>query len=583
MTVIVFYTIALGVNFLIFFNFICRKEYQSELNFFISLALLLRSYGQLRVAGAETLEVALFADKVFYFGSAFLPTFLFLAVARLGKIKLPKIIEGIAMLYSTIIMLLALTIGKSKIYYSEVYLVHHSSGYVTIGKEYGPLHFLYTLMMICYAVGFAWLLFKAFKNKNSISRRVITTASYMAIIVIVFYAVGRFVETEISLTSVVYLIATIVCIRVMADAEIHDLNGCILEAMNGNEDEGVVVFDANEKFINSNEKAREIYPEIKDLLIGKPVPQNFGPFYKQIASRVKELKYDMYNPEDNEIIQVGDRKYEVNLNEVNLRSGDEAIGTFVEIEDVTIRENIAEVEARYSKELEEDVEKKSQEIKEMQRRLVLGLATLVESRDSSTGEHIVRTERGIKIFADQLKESDKMKLDPLFLTFVCEAMPMHDLGKIAIDDDVLKAEGNYTPEQEKIIRTHTEEGAKIVRKILAGINITPEENRFTEVAVNIANYHHERWDGSGYPAGLRGKEIPMEARIASFIDAVDSFIDENPSKENVTFDQAFDSVVNGIGTKFDPDLGAEFVKCRQKLKEIYRDLCNERIRSENEI
>jgi HD-GYP domain-containing protein (c-di-GMP phosphodiesterase class II) len=571
MTVIIFYTVAFGLNLLIFFNFICRKEYQSELNFFIALALLFRSYGQLMIAGAKTLDMALFANEIFYFGGAFLPAFMFLAVARLGKIELPRFVELILLAYSFMIMMFVLSIGKSDIYYSEVYLVRHEEGYATLGKEYGPAHVLYTIMLMGYVVGFIFLFIRVYRNKNVVSKRVVSLSSYLAIIVIFLYLLDRLVHFPISLTSVAYLIASLLCIKIMSDAEMHDLNGCILEAMNGKETSGVVVFDQKENFINANEKAKEIYPQIKKLRVGKKVPDSAGDFYRHVAQRIWELRYGIYNPENSEVVTVGDRKYEIYLNDIALRNGNAPVGTFIEIEDVTVRENIAEMEAQYGKELEEDVKKKENEIRDMQNRLVLGLATVVESRDSSTGEHIVRTQNGVKILTERLKTAECIKLSPEYLDAVTLATPMHDLGKIAIDDRILKEKNKTREQEELIIRLHTEEGAKTVRKVLAGISGMEKGSKFTDIAVNIANFHHERWNGSGAPFGLKGKEIPTEARIVAYIDSLDYYLGGEDGREILPFDKAFDEIVNGIGILFDPEIGVEFVKCRNELKEMYSE------------
>ncbi len=569
MTIIIIYAVIFALNLLIFFNYVSRKEYQSELFFYICLALVLRSYGQLMVAGAKSLEMALFSYKVFYFGSAFLPAFLFLAVARLGKVELPRFTEIAAVAYSSVIMLLASTVGNWDIYYSKVYLAIHNAGYSTLEREYGPTHILYSMMLIIYGVGFLYVFIKARNKINTMSKKMITVSFYLAMALIVLCIADRYVSLPISLTSIGYLMATILCMRIVVDAEIHDLTGCIQEAMNEKDEEGIAVFDKREGFINANEKAKLIFPEIKSLSIGKPVPEDAGRFYNKIASHVKELRYGLYRPEDQEILDINGSKYEISLSDIFLRNGDASVGTFVEMEDVTLREKIAEVEEQYSNELEEDVKKKETEIRDMQNRLVLGLATLVESRDSSTGEHIVRTVKGVEVFTDALKRSGRPDLTEEYLDAIRMATPMHDLGKIAIDDEILCAK-NKTPEQEKtIIRLHTEEGTKIVRKVLSGINGTEKGSRFTEIAAIIANYHHERWDGSGLPYGLRGKEIPMEARIVAYLDALDTLIEDGDENGKKTFNEAFDEIVNGIGTYFDPDLGVEFVKCRKELEKIY--------------
>ncbi len=572
MAVQLFYLFAFAVNFLIFINFICRKEYQNGVNFFISIVMLVRSYGQFMLSISDTLEMALFANKVFYFGSAFLPTLLFIASARLCKIELPMITEHLAISYSCLIMFFALTIGKSDIYYSEVRLVRNiteNGAYTTLAKEYGPAHIFYNIMMVAYFFGFLWLAFMTYRKRNTVSRKVITGVSVIAIGIILLYMTGKVIYSPISFTSVAYLVAAIFSVRIISNSEMHDLTGCILDALGENSDEGFVVFDAHERYINANAKAKEIYPEINDLAVGKVVPDTNSDFCRQVANRVKEYRYDLYDRENTSVIERGDKKYETKLNDIVFRKGSTSAGVFVEFEDVTVRENIARFEEKYRLELEADVEKKTKEIRNMLKRLVLGLATIVESRDSSTGEHIVRTNEGMKIFAEKLKAADNFSYSNEYFDAICLAMPMHDLGKIAIDDEKLRCSAKSASEEELMIKLHTEEGSKIVRKVLGGLASIDKGERFTEIAANIANYHHERWDGSGLPYGLKGREIPMEARIASFIDCLDTLIEDGDDTGRKSFDEAFGMMVNAVGTKFDPELGTIFVRCRQELKALY--------------
>ncbi len=563
------------VTFLVFTNYICRKEYQTGVNFFISITLLVRSYGELMIACSNSLDMALFAYIMLYFGSAFLPTLIFISAARLCKVEMPIVTEIATMSYSGMIFLLALTIGKSDIYYGRVWLIKNVTeygSYTSLGKEYGPGHTFYTIMVVGYAVAFLWLAYRTYRMKNRVSRKIVTEVAVIAMSIIGLYIFQRVSATSFSFISVAYFIATVLSVRVFSNTELHNLTDSILDSFTENGDEGFVVFDKHENFINANEKAKEIYPEISDLFVGKKVTEENSNFSKQVVAKVREYLYGLLEPENDAVVTVGENKYEIKMNDIQLRKGGEPEGVFVEIENVTVRENIAAMEAKYSRDLEADVEKKGQSIRNMQNSLVLGLATLVESRDSSTGDHIVRTLKGVEIFTEQLKKSQTLEMSDRHFYAVKLATAMHDLGKIAIDNEILRAHGGSVERDETIIRLHTEEGARIVRKVLAGISDVEEGRKFIEIAVAIANYHHERWDGSGLPYGLRGKEIPLEARIVAYVDALDTLMDDGDKKGKKSFNEAFDIIVNKIGTEFDPDLGADFVKCRKELSEIYEGL-----------
>ena len=127
---------------------------------------------------------------------------------------------------------------------------------------------------------------------------------------------------------------------------------------------------------------------------------------------------------------------------------------------------------------------------------------------------------------------------------------MHDLGKIAIDDSILRKPGRFTPEEFEVMKTHSAEGARIVSDILKDT----DDEEFRKIAVNVAHYHHERVDGSGYPDGLKGDEIPLEARIMAIADVYDALVSKRVYKESYSFEKADRIIIEGMGTQFDPSL-----------------------------
>lgn len=229
--------------------------------------------------------------------------------------------------------------------------------------------------------------------------------------------------------------------------------------------------------------------------------------------------------------------------------------------------------------LEGQLEARTIHIKYIQEMMVIGMATMVESRDLSTGGHIKRTSMVVRIFAESLaKEQDS--LSKSFLDMVIRAAPMHDLGKIAVDDRVLRKQGRFTTEEYSEMKKHSAEGSRIVKQILEGV----EEADFVEIAANVAHYHHEKWDGSGYPDGLIGENIPVEARIMALADVFDALVSKRCYKEAYSYDKAFSIMEDSIGTHFDPNLGQIFLKCRSELEALYDSVCNdlEKIISKNE-
>jgi putative two-component system response regulator len=193
---------------------------------------------------------------------------------------------------------------------------------------------------------------------------------------------------------------------------------------------------------------------------------------------------------------------------------------------------------------------------------------MVESRDNSTGGHIKRTSDGMRILVDELKKEGTLKLSASFCRDVIKAAPMHDLGKIAVDDAVLRKPGRFTDEEFEKMKHHAAEGARVIHEIL----LHTDDESFKKVAENVAHYHHERWDGSGYPEGIAGEEIPLEARIMAIADVYDALVSKRVYKEAFSYEKADSIIMEGMGTQFDPGLKNAYVNAKPRLEAYYSSL-----------
>lgn len=198
--------------------------------------------------------------------------------------------------------------------------------------------------------------------------------------------------------------------------------------------------------------------------------------------------------------------------------------------------------------------------------MVLGMADMIENRDSNTGGHIKRTSEVIRIFTKELEVyEEEYGFSKAFLNYVVKAAPMHDLGKIAVDDQILRKPGKFTPEEFEEMKKHAAKGAEIVGQVLQGV----EDKTFIQIAENVAHYHHEKWNGQGYPSQLSGIGIPPEARIMALADVFDALVSKRCYKEKMDYDRAFNIIEESLGSHFDPELGKMFLRCRSRLEEYY--------------
>ncbi len=196
-------------------------------------------------------------------------------------------------------------------------------------------------------------------------------------------------------------------------------------------------------------------------------------------------------------------------------------------------------------------------VEKIQQSVISSLATVVEERDENTGEHIQRTSEYVRMLSDAMKaDSRYISVSAEFLNNVQLAAPLHDMGKIRIPDAILNKPGRLTDEEYAVMKRHSAYGAEIIEKTLQVI----EEEDYYNVAKNIARHHHERWDGKGYPDGLKGGEIPLEARIMALADVYDALVSKRVYKEAFSKEKAFEILREGAGTQFDPDLTRLFLK-----------------------
>lgn len=218
----------------------------------------------------------------------------------------------------------------------------------------------------------------------------------------------------------------------------------------------------------------------------------------------------------------------------------------------------------YQHHLEELVEQKCEENDRLQYLISSGFAELVESRDGVTGGHIKNTLIYFNEFIHFLREDPKYhdEITDDFIKLTVRSAPLHDIGKIGIDDKVLRKPSSLERTEMQYMQTHAELGGATFHKIR---KIYPE-SELLQIAEHMAMYHHERWDGTGYPTGKSGLDIPLEARIMSVVDVYDALTSKRPYKEPFSHEKSMEIIVSGRGTQFDPDLVDAFVKCGDKIK-----------------
>ncbi|MBP5608658.1 MAG: response regulator [Lachnospiraceae bacterium] len=221
--------------------------------------------------------------------------------------------------------------------------------------------------------------------------------------------------------------------------------------------------------------------------------------------------------------------------------------------------------AQYQKNLEERVSKKIEEMEQMYDLITVSFAGLVESRDGITGVHLKNTSIYFSVFVSHLKTLSKYKeyLPPAVVKKACRCAPLHDVGKIAIRDEVLQKPASLSDEEFENMKLHTVIGGELFYYLAGKI----PDTEFADIAGQISKYHHERWDGNGYPDGLKGEEIPLLARIMAIVDVYDAMTSERPYKKPISHEKTMTFIAANSGVRFDPDLVEEFLNISNVIKE----------------
>ncbi len=208
----------------------------------------------------------------------------------------------------------------------------------------------------------------------------------------------------------------------------------------------------------------------------------------------------------------------------------------------------------------------SESTAKMQDGLIITMADMVENRDSDMGAHVQRTTAYVRIIAEGLKKKGYYaeKMSDKFISDVVRSAPLYDVGKIKVPDEILNKPGALTDEEREIVKRHTSYGKEIMENAISSV----QGENYMKEARNMAAYHHEYWDGNGYPEGLHGEVIPLSARIMAIADVFDALTSSTVYKKPYTFDEAVEIIRKGSGTQFDPKCTEVFLESLPEVKVI---------------
>lgn len=509
------------------------------------------------VEGAKLCFCFIYIDSTVLLTAVIFNIMRFMGIAVKSWIKLVAYIVGFGHLF--IIWLCF----DNDLYYKNVTLIDTGLGTATKMVN-GPLkivHWIYLILVLGIIIA---LMIMAIVRKGTYSRRTLTLYSLLTGVGILVYIIESILDVDFSNLPALYVTADILIALNYDHAHTHDIACLISEQQKYHGTKGYVAFDLDRNFLSCNSKIYDFVPELKKQIVDENLPPDSelrSIFYSLIDDYRRDFKNVKKFDHDGRICQC-------EISEFSIRKDGKVQGYLFDIDDVTEEEKFLQVMKDYNTTLNKEVDIKTESIKNIQEKVVLGLANMVENRDNNTGGHVKRTSDLIKIVVNEAKRQGVYSISEQYAEDIVRAAPMHDIGKITIENSILCKPGDLTKEEFNIMKTHSVKSGEFVNLILKGV----EEKHFVDVAYNVARYHHERWDGRGYPEGLVGEMIPLEARLMAIADVYDALVSQRSYKKALKYEEAAKIMIEGMGSQFDPNMLSVFLGCRHELEEYYKDI-----------
>lgn len=543
------------------------------LEILLSTCVMISNIGYFVLSCSRTVEEAVLANALSYVGGLFLPLLIVYILIDYSDSKVPIWFTASMIFFNVIVFLSTLVADRLPYFYSAIQFVQGDPSYLI--KDHGPVYYLKFIIL---AVEFALVAFftiLTYLGKRNASFRTMMVYAGSFIVALLVYAVRNIFDMKYDLMPFFYLLCTLVLDYVVTRTTIYDVNLSVQEKIDELSTYGYLVFDRKFRYVGSNTVAEKFFPEVKNARIDSKInAKDYA--LKDLLKWIVENANDSSRKKDTnakfkKAIVINDRSpnerrhLECEMSFIHFGLDNHVTGYLVEILDDTEQHNMIESMSFRGESLQREVERQAKRAKSMQMSTILGMAAMIESRDNSTGGHINRTSACVALFVEHLRKLEDYNMSESYWDAVINAAPLHDLGKIAVDDKILRKPTGLTEEEYEEMKKHAAAGAEIMNKVLEDV----DDKEFVRVAANVAHYHHEKYNGTGYPDQLRGENIPFEARIMALADVFDALASRRYYKEPMSYDEAFRIIKSELGHHFDPHLGRIFVELKPDIIELY--------------
>ena len=510
-----------------------------KINYYFILLMLIMAIsnaGYLALGLSQNVQEAVLANKIAYLGGCFTSPIMIFLICSICKYNFGRAFRIGVYAYCLVVYVMILTIGYNDLYYTEYHTEKLWNSTILV-NEYGIGHSMFYVILYGAIIIQVAMLIHSIVKKRSVSRKNLYLLFGLEAMNVSLFFVGRFINADFEVMPALYVFNGWFFLVIHHRIRIYNIEESVAEALQKNHTNGYIMFDGNLNYVGCNKMAESVFPQLQKCYIDYPVKD-----IPELEEALKELPKD--EKEYIATFTTGERHFECRFNRRYYNN--KVYGYMLElIEDTNkwkhinyLSDNNIELE-QMVKEQNEELIKKQEAIEEMFVQTVTALSEAVDAKDRYTSGHSKRVAEYARMLSKRMGMSEEEQEE------IYRAGLLHDIGKIRIPVEIINKAGKLTDEEYNIIKIHPVTSYNILRGI-AGNNL---------IAI-AAKYHHERYDGRGYPNGLSGDMIPLVARILAVADTYDAMTSNRSYRKALPQEVVRAEIEKGRGTQFDPDIAA---------------------------
>lgn len=502
---------------------------------------------------AKTQELAMQSVKMTYIGKPFVVFTMYVFVMEYCGVSIKKSRRNFFYAICVAIAGLVYTNEYHHLFYSSVSYTNDGL-FPHLVLKHGIFYNLYSIILLYYFVGMVYVCVRKYRqNDSEIIRKQVSV-----LMVMVLFSCGCLVLFLFNLTNgydttaLAYIVAVFLFERLMRKYKLFDTLTLAKEEAVEHMTNGLIVVNVYGDMVYSNDEADRVL-----LYIRKHGNKGIE-YLEELANNSKYMFVDECSQEDgNKHADSEKCVYELTMHEIF--RNENSYGKILLITEITDS-------YYYTERLQNELKKKTREVISIQRDIIGSFASMIEARDGITGLHIKNTANLVKVLVNVMKNNPKYSgiITDEYAQMTAAAAHLHDIGKIAIPDRILQKEGKLTDEEFAIMKTHPVEGAKILENTIKGL----ESDAYYQIAHDMVLYHHEKYDGSGYPTGISGENIPLTARIMAVADVYDALRSKRHYKDGFSKEKSMAIMEESKGTHFDADIVTIFLEHIDEMEAV---------------